>query len=151
MKFLLILSLIIVIIDSKCGDTSYYCNDMEMFNRCNDAQEQINDYVNKASSMNKDCKLDLYTPKLFCDQSITCYSQKYGFCQNMDSYDKCQSAPMKLNTFIEKVSSCVNITIDKPTFYCHMDKDVNNYYESSGNLLKSTISLVLLAISLMVI
>lgn len=153
MKFLLILSLIIVIVESKCsvGDFVKCCNDMEMFHQCNNAQQHIYNYVDRASSINSTCNLRIYTPELYCDENIPCCTGKLTLCQNINSYDKCLLAETKLNTFIEKASSCINLTIYKPTFHCKKDKDISDYYESSSNILESAISLVLFVISLMVL
>lgn len=158
MKFVLILSFILAIVESKCSiDDHRCCNDLEMFNQCKTAQQQIDEFVNEVDLLYEICLFPAYVPELYCDQDILCCvpstsnDTKYTKCQNMDSYNKCKSASAKLEKFIVKTNTCVNISsIRKPSVYCQMDKDVYNYYESSGNILEAIAIWILVAIIMVI-
>jgi hypothetical protein len=110
------------------------CNDMEMYQQCVTAQNQIDSHIHRLATL---VKLDLSSnyqqtisttplllqasaaykfeqlaPKLFCSSNISCQAsttaqQDYdtiAYCENLDSYEKCVSAPTLLSEFISSVT-----------------------------------------------
>jgi hypothetical protein len=131
MKAFLLFLFFVISINCACQQSSNYCccNDMEMFEQCDRVQNQIYEFVDLINSLNTSCNVRTYVPLLHCEQSIACCTNcnsehADNMCQNMDSYDKCQSATYLLAKFVEKASLCVNIPLHylspncMPVFSC---------------------------------
>ena len=131
------------------------CNDNEMFNQCNYAQQQINDYANLLININDTYELIKHMPNMKCSQYIVCGGSAY--CQNMDSYKACLNATTELDGFITIASEYINIPVNllesKPVFVCEKKDIINgysvtDYYENSGNNIVLPLFLVLSTIFL---
>lgn len=126
------------------GQTS--CNDMEMFEQCNYAQQQIDTYINNVFIYNiNNPNLSMVTniPQLQCYFYISCNrfeekgKNKYGTssCESTDAYNACVSAELKLSNFIKNATQFIVIPefIPLPTIECY-HSDSNSVISNSGTV-----------------
>jgi len=118
------------------------CNDMEMFEQCDYAQQQINTYVTSLFNYNEgNNNISLVTdlPHLECYKHINCNQcdEKYKFgdmCLNIDAYNACTSAESKLSNFINSAKKFIQVpeSIHVPTFECSQFDNSNASHSISG-------------------
>ena len=96
-----------------------FCNDIEMSEQCKRAQTQIDKFVWVVTRYLMINSVTIpgnfpQTPDLRCSESIACYLPFTGneikYCENLDLYDKCQSASFVLGDFITLASNTTNIS-----------------------------------------
>lgn len=133
------------------------CDDLEMFNQCNNVQIALTNYCNRIIDLNATYSLIGKIPQLQCEHHITCYGARNvdAYCQNMVSYQICQSGGEVLQQFIDEALKVTTIPQEllnnKPKFTCLKENRdsingylVKDYYESgTDRLLPSLLVLIL--------
>lgn len=132
-RMIIILGLLVAYANAACyiNYKSSGCNDNEMFNQCNYAQQQINDYAKIIMGINDTYELVKHIPNLNCSQHIVCYAPNHAYCQNLDSYEACLGAKTELSKFITDASQYIAIPVNllesMPNFVCAKKDTINNY------------------------
>lgn len=141
------LAILIQYVSASCETASgqSFCNDMEMFEQCNYAQELINTYIHDVFIYNIDnanLSIITNTPQLECYLYIACDAReeknKYGGldeCESIDAYNACVSAELKLSKFITNATQFIDIPefIPVPTIECYHSNS-NSVILNSGTV-----------------
>ena len=131
----------IKVVDCTCVVGKYYgCNDMEMFQQCDKAQQTIIRICDMVIGINNTYELVSEIPDLECDRYIYCYTSLRR-CQNIDSLGQCKKARVELENFITLAQDFVEVPSRllemsrKLEFRCEKDNSdsVDDY--SSGHRL----------------
>jgi hypothetical protein len=127
-------------ISAICHLKNLCCDDIDQFIQCKEAQKKINDYCNLIINSNSSINLKNKIPDLECHSSIMCCRNKNHattYCQNMDSYEKCNNSINLLEKFLSDVQNFIIIPNEflenKPKIDCFHKESIANKYDWNNN------------------